>query len=63
MKSEIVRNMRELAGLLATQLADGSGIVGDKRLAKLGEEVAHVAYVLSEVQFQLEQGEEENESK
>lgn len=57
MKSEIVRNMRELAGLLATQLADGSGIVGDKRLAKLGEEVAHVAYVLSEVQFKLEQGE------
>lgn len=57
MKSEIVRNMRELAGLLATQLADCSGIVGDKRLAKLGEEVAHVAYVLSEVQFKLEQGE------
>lgn len=63
MKSEIVRNMRELAGLLSSQLAEGSGIVGDKRLAKLGEEVAHVAYVLSEVQFKLEQGEEENESK
>jgi hypothetical protein len=62
MKSEIVRNMRELAGLLANQLAEGSGIVGDKRLAKLGEEVAHVAYILSEVQFKLEQG-EENESE
>lgn len=63
MKSEIVRNMRELAGLLTNQLVDGAAVVGDKRLAQCGEQVAHVAYILSEVQFKLEQGEEENESK
>jgi len=57
MKSELVRNMRMLAELLEDQSAEAWSIIGDKRLAKVSQAMEQVVYLLSEIQFKQEQGE------